>query len=178
MLTSSQMATAISAILAGAVLLGWILHWLWSRAHRRARGNRSEVAEMAERLHSSDDARAQAIEAREQAENLLASRENEMQARYEAMQHRLDGAIEGREAELATELREARAEAEAAMSGLGNARRRIGELEAALADRSDEGTPAEVGELRAQLDDRDRELARLAALLEEHEAVKAGAKTG
>ncbi len=159
MLTSTQLATAISAILASAVLLGWILHWLWTRAHRRARGDQSEVAEMAERLYSSDDARARAVEAREQAENLLASRESEMQARYDAMQHRLDGAIEGREAELVSELREARAEADASMSGLGNARRRIGELE-------------------AELHQCELEVARLKARLQEHESTKPGVKTG
>lgn len=167
MLTSSQLATAISAILASAVLLGWVLHWLWSRTQRRARGNRSEVADMAERLHSSDDARERAVQAREQAESLLVSRESEMQARFDAMQHRLDGAIEGREAELVSELREAQAEAEASMSGLGNARRRIGELEAELAQLSARGSDEGIAELKTQLDQRDREIARLIARLGE-----------
>ncbi|MBY8976334.1 hypothetical protein KHP62_10985 [Rhodobacteraceae bacterium NNCM2] len=132
MLTSSQLETAISAVLAGAVIMGWILHWLWRRAAHRYRGGKGDLAEMADRLHASDEARERAEEARERAENLLASREAEMQARLEAMQYRLDGAVEGREAELLSELREARADAEASMSGLGNARRRIAELEAAL----------------------------------------------
>ncbi|MEM7236250.1 MAG: hypothetical protein AAF501_00275 [Pseudomonadota bacterium] len=132
MLESSQLATALSAILAGAVALGWILHWLWGRATNQTRGDKARLHEMAERLHASDHARERAEEAREHAENLLASREAEMRTRMDAMQYRLDGAIEGREAELAVALREAKADAEAAMGGLGSARRRIAELEEAL----------------------------------------------
>jgi len=53
-----------------------------------------------------------------------------MDNRMAAMQSRLDGAVEGREAELARELREAKADAQASMEGLRNARTRIMELEA------------------------------------------------
>ncbi|MEM9369645.1 MAG: hypothetical protein AAGA26_00680 [Pseudomonadota bacterium] len=136
MLESTQLATALSAILAGAVALGWVLHWLWGRAVNQSRNDKDRLQEMAERLHASDQARERADDAREKAQNLLASREAEMQTRLEAMQYRLDGAIEGREAQLASELREAKADAEAAMSGLGTARRRIAELEEELENSS------------------------------------------
>ena len=138
MLTSSQLAIAISAVLAGAVILGWILHWLWTRAANHPTDDRERLVEMVNRLHNSDQARDEAFEARERAENLLASREAEMRARMEAMQHRLDGAVEGREAELSQGLREAQADAEAAMTGLGVARRRIAELEQSIEDRAAE----------------------------------------
>ena len=53
-----------------------------------------------------------------------------MDNRMVAMQSRMDGAVEGREAELLREMREAKADADAAMTGLRNARARIMELEA------------------------------------------------
>ena len=31
MLTGAQLATAITAVLVGAIMLGWILHWIWAR---------------------------------------------------------------------------------------------------------------------------------------------------
>jgi len=36
MLSGGQLAIAISAILASAVLLGWVLHWLWMRLSNAA----------------------------------------------------------------------------------------------------------------------------------------------
>lgn len=132
MLSGSQLAIAISAVLAGAVALGWILHWIWIRLSNAAMTDTARLTEMINRLHEADRAREAAEDARELAENLLASREAEMENRLAAMQARLDGAVEGREAQLAAALREARADAEASMSGLRNARSRIMELEAEL----------------------------------------------
>ncbi|MEM7506231.1 MAG: hypothetical protein AAF415_05760 [Pseudomonadota bacterium] len=155
MLNASQLAIAISAVLAGAVLLGWILHWLWARASARPTTDAARLQEMIARLHAADQSREAAQDARERAENLLASREAEMTTRMQAMQHRMDGAIEGREAELAQGLREARADAEAAMDGLGNARRRIAELEAELeaagAGRNDTSATDRIGQLESEL---------------------------
>lgn len=132
MLTSSQLAIAISAILAGAVVVGWILHWLWARAINPAGGAAGRISEMVESLHQSDKARHEAEEARIVAETELATQQDAFQTELATMQTRLDGAIEGREAALTHELQQARDEATAAMTGLGNARRRIADLEARL----------------------------------------------
>lgn len=166
MLTSSQLGTAISAVLVGAIVLGWILHWLWGRAINQSRDDRARMADLVTRLHASDHARDRAEDARERAENLLASREAEMQTRMEAMQHRLDGAIEGREAELAAELREAKADADAAMGGLGTARRRLAELEAALSNDESQNLRVEVQNLSARLREREQVIVDLKAALE------------
>ena len=139
MLSGAQLAIAISAVLLSAVVVGWILHWLWMRLSNAAISDTARITEMINRLHEADRARETAEEARELAENLLASREAEMENRMAAMQSRLDGAVEGREADLTRQLREAEAESEASMSGLRNARARIMELE------------AEVEELRRQI---------------------------
>lgn len=141
MLTGGQLATAISAVLVGAVALGWVLHWIWIRLSNAALSDTARLTEMINRLHEADRARESAENGRELAENLLASREAEMADRLAAMQARLDGAIEGREAELATALREAQADAEASMSGLGNARRRIRELESEIESLRKRQTP-------------------------------------
>lgn len=130
MLSGAQLATAISAILVLAVVVGWVLHWLWVRLSNAAISDTARITEMINRLHEADRAREAAEDAKELAENILASREAEMENRMAAMQARMDGAVEGREAQLLTEMREAKAEADAAMSGLRNARARIMELEA------------------------------------------------
>ena len=133
MLTGGQLAIAISAILVAAIILGWILHWLWMRLSNAAISDTARITEMINRLHEADRAREAAEDAKELAENLLAAREAEMENRMAAMQSRLDGAVEGREAELSVALREAKADAEASMTGLRNARERIMELEDDLA---------------------------------------------
>lgn len=130
MLTGAQLTIAIAAVLVAAIVLGWFLHWLWTRLSNAAISDTARITEMVNRLHEADRAREVAEDAKELAENLLASREAEMENRMAAMQARLDGAIEGREAQLATQLREAQADAEASMAGLRNARARIMELEA------------------------------------------------
>ena len=132
MLSGAQLATAITAILLLAVIIGWTLHWLWTRLSNAAISDTARITEMINRLHEADRAREAAEDAKELAENLLASREAEMENRMAAMQARLDGAVEGREAELAVALREAKADAEASMTGLRNARQQIMDLEAEL----------------------------------------------
>jgi hypothetical protein len=130
MLSGAQLTIAIAAVLVAAIVLGWFLHWLWTRLSHAALSETARRADMMNRLHEADRAREIAEEARELAENLLAAREGEMENRMTAMQARLDGAVEGREAQLAAQLREARADGEASMAGLRNARARIMELEA------------------------------------------------
>lgn len=129
MLNGDGLATAITAVLIGAVALGWALHWLWLRASSAPLTETARLAELVNRLDDADRAREAAEEARALAESLLAEREAETGERLEELQARLDGAMGEREGELASALREARAEAEAVMSGLRNARRRIMELE-------------------------------------------------
>ncbi len=132
MLSGAQLATAISAILVAAVVLGWILHWIWVRLSNAATSDKDRLAEMSNRLHEANRARDDAEEARALAENLLATREAETEQQLAEMQVRLDGAVEGREAELIAELREARTDSETSMAGLRAARTRIMELEAEI----------------------------------------------
>lgn len=129
MLTGPQLATAITAVLAGAIALGWILHWIWMRLSRAATSDSARIGELHKRMEAADRARSTAEKAKADAERDLADKTAEMEARMTEMQARLDGAVEGREAELERELREARIDAETSMSGLRNARERIMELE-------------------------------------------------
>ena len=132
MLTGSELTTAIAAVLIGAVCTGFLLHWFWSHLNRSRTSDRARLGEMAERLHEADMAREAAEVARHQAETLLARREAETAERLAVMQTRLDGAVEGREAELTRELAEVALELETMRGGLGNARRRLIELEAEI----------------------------------------------
>jgi hypothetical protein len=132
MLNGSELTTAIAAVLIGAVLTGFLLHWLWSHFNRSRISDGSRLDEMAARLHEADVAREAAEVARQQAATLLARREAETAERLAVMQARLDGAIVGREAELTAGLDEARLELETMRDGLGNARQRIISLEAEI----------------------------------------------
>jgi len=132
MLDGSQLQTAIAAVLIGAVLIGILLHWLWSRLWRPNASNSVQLDAMAMRLHEADLSREEAEEARETAKALLARRDAETAERLAEMQARVDGAFVGREAELAGELEATRLELETMHDGLVNARRRIIELEAKI----------------------------------------------
>jgi F0F1-type ATP synthase membrane subunit b/b' len=132
MLTGSELSTAISAILIAAICVGVLLHWLWSRLNRARSSDSARLAEMAERLYQADLAREEAEAARQRAELRLAERETETTEQLAAMQARLDGAVEGREAALAAELADARRDLEAMDSGLRGARQQVIELEAEL----------------------------------------------
>lgn len=128
MLTGAQLATAITAVLVAAIALGWTLHWIWARL-ARAGSDTARLAELVDRLHEADRAREAAEDARRLAENLLAAREAAMEARLAEVQARLDEVVGDSDAELGRLVREARADAEASMSGLRSARRRIADLE-------------------------------------------------
>jgi len=130
MLTGSELTTAIAAVLVGAVCAGFLLHWLWSYLNQSRTSDRARLDEMAGRLHEAEMAREAADVARSQAEALLARREAEIAERLAVMQTRLDGAVEGREAELARDLAAVGLELETMRGGLINARRRMIELEA------------------------------------------------
>ena len=132
MLTGSELTTAIAAVLIGAVCAGFLLHWLWSHLSRSRNSDSARLDGMAARLHEADMAREAAEVAQQQAEALLARREAETAERLAVMQARLDGTIEGREAELTRELAAVRLELETMRDGLSNARRRNIELEAEI----------------------------------------------
>jgi chromosome segregation ATPase len=132
MLNGSELTTAIGAVLIGAVCVGFLLHWLWSHLNRSRSSDSARLGEMAERLHNADMASEAAEVTRSQAEALLARREAETAERLAVMQTRLDGAIEGREAELTAKLAAVKLELETMRGELGNARRRMIELEAEI----------------------------------------------
>jgi hypothetical protein len=132
MLTGSELTTAISIVLIGAVCAGFLLHWLWSHLGRSRTSDSVRLDEMAAQMHEADMAREEAEVARQQAEALLARREAETAERLAVLQTRLDGAIEDREAKLTRELATVRLELETMRDGLGNARRRNIELEAEI----------------------------------------------
>ena len=129
MLTGTELRTAVAVILIGAVCIGFLLHWLWSHLNRSRTSDRARLDEMAERLHEAGMAREAAEVARSQAEALLARREAETAEGLAVMQTRLDGAVEGREAELSRELAAVTLELDTMRGGLSNARRRMIELE-------------------------------------------------
>ena len=131
MLTGAQLATAITAVLIAAIVLGWVLHWVWARLSRSG-NDAAQLAEMVDRLHEADRAREDAEDARRLAETLMAAREAELEGRIAALKARLDGLIQDGDPDLGRAVREARADAEASMSRLRGARRRIAELEAEL----------------------------------------------
>jgi len=139
MLSGQGLQIAIAVLLGGAVSLGFGLHWLWVVLGGR-KSDAQRLEEMAERLHEADLAREEAEAARQQAEATLTRREAETAEQLALMQARMDGEIEGREAELQRQLREAQVEVETLGDGLGNARQRIYDLE------------AEVEELRGKME--------------------------
>ncbi|MEM0944439.1 MAG: hypothetical protein AAGI70_10875 [Pseudomonadota bacterium] len=130
MLTSSQLSIAISAVLAAAILFGWMLHWLWARARRQISGEAARLHAAASRVDTAERARERAEAAQLKAETDLATREAALTADLAATEKRWQETSAEREAAFDRDLREARAEAAAAMEGLGTLRRRISELEA------------------------------------------------
>ena len=47
MLTGSELSTAITAVLIGAVCVGFLLHWLWSHMNRLHTSDGARLGEMA-----------------------------------------------------------------------------------------------------------------------------------
>lgn len=110
MLTQSELAIAIAAVLMGAVGLGAVLHWLWTRLGARRPGDGARIAEMSERMHQVEMGREAAERALGEAEDRHAQRE----------------------AELDREIAELRSDLDTLHGGLIHARQRIIELEAEL----------------------------------------------
>jgi hypothetical protein len=82
----NELTIAIAAALLGAVVLGWLLHWIFAGMNRAA-GPRSikRTAEMATRLHAAE-------EAQQAAERRLAQVETDLNQRIGEMQAELDTA--------------------------------------------------------------------------------------
>lgn len=109
-LTGSQLALAIAAVLLGAVALGVLLHWLWIRPGRGRRGEGAVLAKLMDDLHEAEAKRDAAELALREAEEHLARRE----------------------AELEREIAELRSDLDTMHGGLIHARQRVLELEAEL----------------------------------------------
>lgn len=134
MITSSDLMTAIAAILVGAVALGWALHWLWVRISGVPVDTQARIDDLAAQLLAAETARDEAEAARTQGEARIKAREAELSQEMADLRAGMEIRLEGREAELDRALTEAREEAQTAWEGLSNARRRIGELERELED--------------------------------------------
>ena len=94
-------------ILFVAFLLGWFAHWLIHRFTRVASDEMSELDRMAQALHEAEETRDQAIT-------------------Y----------LQKREAEMSNKLAQAEAELNAAMDGLGDARKEAEELRGFIEDQN------------------------------------------
>lgn len=121
MLTGSELAGAIAAVLIGAMAAGALLHWLWARLHGGDPGEARRIAELSERLHQAEMAREAAELACQEAEARLA----ELRAGFERE-------LAERDAAMGRELAEAATDLATMHDGLIHARRRVLELEAEL----------------------------------------------
>ncbi len=97
----TELVVITAVILFTAFVLGWLAHWLVQRFNRVETANVAELDHMASALHDAEEARDAAL-----------------------------AQLEARESELVHELNQTRAELQAAMDGLGNARREAEELRA------------------------------------------------
>ena len=99
----TELVIAIAVVLFLAFMAGWVLRWLFGRMNSVNSVNVSEIDDLANRLHEAEEARDQALTYLQQ-----------------------------REWELTNQLSQTEAELQAAMEGLGEARREVGELQAQL----------------------------------------------
>lgn len=95
----TEIIIGMSMILFAAFLLGWAAHWLFHKFNRVNTSNVAELDTMASALHDAEESRDEALAWMQQ-----------------------------REAELTGQLGQAEAELQAAMDGLGDARREVAEL--------------------------------------------------
>lgn len=56
-MTRLVLALSIAALLLLFAAFGWLMHWLWQRAHRRSGGEDTHRAELTARLHAAEAAR-------------------------------------------------------------------------------------------------------------------------
>lgn len=99
----TELVIVISLAFFATFLAGWVLRWAYGRLNAVNSVNVTEIDDLANRLHEAEEARDQAMT-------------------Y----------IQQREWELTNQLAQTEAELKAAMEGLGDARRQVGELQARL----------------------------------------------
>lgn len=102
----TQLIIIIAVVLFAAFLLGWILRWGYGSLNRINAANMGEIDDLANRLHEAELQK-------DEAEQLL----------------------HDREWELKNKLAQTQAELDAAMAGLGEARREVDHLRTALDER-------------------------------------------
>jgi len=95
----TEIILLMAVILFATFLLGWAAHWLFHKFNRVNTSNVAEIDTLASALHDAEETRDEAIAYMQQ-----------------------------REAELVGQLGQAEAELQAAMDGLGDARREVAEL--------------------------------------------------
>jgi hypothetical protein len=98
------LALSITAMLVLFMALGWLMHWLWQRAHRIAGTEEAHRAELTARLHAAELAR-------DAAERQLAAERAALAEAASAEAAELTRRLAGQQAELAATmeaLREAR----------------------------------------------------------------------
>ena len=101
----TELTLIVAGAFLGAVLLGWLLNWGFTRIRHASQTSADVTNDMASRLHAAEEARDAAFGERDEAVSDMKNR-----------------------------LRETEAELAAAMDGLGNARREADNLRAELAD--------------------------------------------
>lgn len=83
----SELTVAIAAVLIGAVLLGWILRWIFGRVEGVGPKGLARNADLAERLEAAE-------EARRRAEQRLSKVEADFKARQSDLETELASALE------------------------------------------------------------------------------------
>ncbi|MBC6442718.1 MAG: hypothetical protein GDA53_06285 [Rhodobacteraceae bacterium] len=109
----TELVIIISVAFFLTFLAGWVLRWAYGRMHAMNSGNRTEIDALANRLHEAEKARDEAMTYTRQ-----------------------------RERDLANQLAQTEAELKAAMEGLGDARRQVGELHARVEALAESDKPA------------------------------------
>ncbi|MEM7439527.1 MAG: hypothetical protein AAF393_08010 [Pseudomonadota bacterium] len=109
----TELVIIISVAFFLTFLTGWVLRWAYGRLNAVNSVNVTEIDDLANRLHEAEEARDQAMT-------------------Y----------IQQREWELTSQLTQTEAELKAAMEGLGEARRQVGELQAQVEAQAESGNTA------------------------------------
>ncbi len=132
-MTGAELSEAIAVALFAAAMVGWLLHWVWSLLARIASSERGKIKHLVRELDTAERAREAAEAALRDTEARLRTQLAELEQTLRDRVVAYDIAMEAREADAASAIAEAKREAEAAWDGLGNARRRIAELERIIA---------------------------------------------
>lgn len=136
-MNGAELSTAIAGGLFAAVMVGWVLHWIWCLVARAASSERGRIRHLVQQLDAAEAAR-------EAAEAALAAGREALAGRIAVLEAALADQAAAHEAEIGARAREqdrlvaeATREAEAAWEGLALARRRIADLERRLEGRPD-----------------------------------------